>query len=69
MDTWFMCNKLSLNINKTNIIFHSTKETSNENSRLFINGQVIERVKSTKFLGIEIDLFNLSISKDTLINY
>ena len=59
VDTWFKCNKLSLNINKTNyIIFRSTKNTSKvENTCLSINGHVIEKVKSTKFLGVELDEF------------
>ena len=59
VDTWFKCNKLSLNINKANyIIFRSTKNTSKvENTCLSINGHVIERVKSTKFLGVELDEF------------
>ena len=57
VDTWFKCNKLSLNINKTNyIIFRSIRNLNNiEHICLTINGQNIERVNSTKFLGIHID--------------
>ena len=57
MDTWLKCNKLSLNINKTKyIIFRSTKNPSDVSQiGVSINGQVIEKVDSTKFLGVEID--------------
>ena len=57
VDTWLKCNKLSLNINKTKyIIFRSTKNPSDVSQiGVSINGQVIEKVDSTKFLGVEID--------------
>lgn len=57
VNLWLICNKLSLNIKKTNyIIFRSNKNRKLiENICLTIDGQVINRVQSTKFLGIHID--------------
>ena len=53
--TWLKCNKLSLNINKTNfILFHSNKKPVN-NFTLKIDGRELERVKSTRFLGVLLD--------------
>uniref|UniRef100_A0A6Q2ZN45 Reverse transcriptase domain-containing protein n=1 Tax=Esox lucius TaxID=8010 RepID=A0A6Q2ZN45_ESOLU len=59
VDTWFKCNKLSLNTSKTNyILFKSTKKKLFKNTDLClikINDQLIKRVISTKFLGVLID--------------
>lgn len=54
---WFRSNKLSLNINKTNyIIFRHKKANSRiDNFEIKIGDITINRVKSTKFLGIIID--------------
>ena len=59
VDTWLKCNKLSLNINKTNfIIFRSNRNRSNlELTDIKINENHIEKVKSTKFLGVYMDEF------------
>ncbi len=53
MDTWFKCNKLSLNISKTNyIVFHpNRKQTDINHICPKINGQNIAKVSSTKFYG------------------
>ena len=54
LDNWFSVNKLSLNINKTNfIVFSGKKEVNYVNIR--INNTNIERVYSTKVLGVIID--------------
>ncbi len=57
VDLWFKCNKLSLNIKKTNyIVFHSSRNKSyTDHIQLHINGQSIDRVNTTKFLGIHLD--------------
>ena len=57
VDTWFKCNKLSLNIKKTNYIVFTTAQSkiNTDNIILKINKQAIERVRSTKFLGVMID--------------
>ena len=59
---WFLCNKLSLNISKTNFIRfkpHNSKDVNHINHNICINGDPIVEKKSTKFLGITIDA-NLS---------
>ena len=59
VDSWLRINKLSININKTNyVLFCSNKKQRNiETLTLHIkmNGEEIQRVTSTKFLGIFID--------------
>lgn len=54
---WFLANKLSLNVIKTNfIIFCPWQRKYNLNNlTVLFNGTVINQVKSTKFLGIIID--------------
>ena len=48
---WFSANKLSLNIQKTNYMLFSNT-TINADIRLLIGDNLIERVHSTKFLGV-----------------
>lgn len=59
VDAWFKCNKLSLNVNKTNyILFRSNRKKINtELFHINIDGQEIIRVNFTKFLGVHIDEF------------
>ena len=56
LSIWFKANKLSLNIKKTNYILFGTKHLS---AAVFhnvsIDGQLLERVEYTKFLGVYID--------------
>ena len=54
MESWFINNKLSLNIEKTcYIIFDSRRKSLNNLSlNLLINGQRIEKVSSSKYLGV-----------------
>ena len=54
---WFTCNKLSLNIAKTNFIRfkpHSS-QAIDPNYNIRINGLPLTELKSTKFLGVTID--------------
>ena len=51
--SWFMANKLSLNISKTNFMVISRKQIVND-PIVFINSIDIERVYITKFLGVHI---------------
>ena len=52
---WFKCNKLSLNINKTNFI-HFNKTTSHRNNIVLkIDGLPLTEKQSTKFLGVVLD--------------
>ena len=59
VDTWFKVNKLSLNASKTNyMIFGSSKKQMDKESmtlQIKIDGEEIQRVTSTKFLGVLID--------------
>ena len=53
IDIWFKCNRLSLNISKTNyIVFNSNKKASEaDHLHLKISDEELHRVSSTKFLG------------------
>jgi len=59
LDTWFIANKLSLNINKTNfIVFTGLRKKYDVNciaNKITFNGQIIKQTHSTKFLGVYID--------------
>ena len=55
LNVWFMVNKLSLNISKTNFILFSNKFIDKANLDIRINGNAINRVFETKFLGVIID--------------
>jgi hypothetical protein len=57
LNDWFLANKLSLNIKKTNfIVFRPRQKIFDLNKiRIFLNGQEINRVAHTKFLGLIID--------------
>jgi len=54
---WFLANKLSLNLDKTNyIIFKShRKPAPKENTGIKIQDLLINQVESTRFLGIHVD--------------
>jgi hypothetical protein len=50
---WLKINKLSLNIKKTNfILFHNRQKRITSEVKVLINGNIIERVVFTKFLGV-----------------
>ena len=57
LSEWFCANRLSLNIKKSNYMLfgHKFKRQKNLSSIISISGINIERVESTKFLGIHID--------------
>jgi hypothetical protein len=57
LSDWFKSNKLSLNIKKTNyIIFGNKKIPKSLNQfQLSIDGNILEQVENTKFLGVYID--------------
>ena len=54
LSSWFMANKLSLNVSKTNFMVISRKQIVNK-PIVSINSINIERVYITKFLGVHID--------------
>ena len=57
INAWINLNKLSLNASKTNymILSSARKEYDPSNPVLHFGGQIIQRVESTKFLGVIID--------------
>ena len=56
ISTWLSTNKLSLNVNKTHFMIFKTKNrTFSQRMSITIDGQQIEQVKYTKFLGLFID--------------
>ena len=54
LNAWFNLNKLSLNLQKTNYITFSTNNLDST-IQIAINGSNIEKVNSTKYLGVYID--------------
>jgi len=60
INQWFICNKMYLNKDKTNFMLFKPTRIDNDKIKLFnlnlsIEGFVIDRVYSTKYLGIIID--------------
>ena len=57
LSLWFQCNKLSLNIAKTNFIYfkHANSHLDDLPYNIMINDVPLERKKTTKFLGVIID--------------
>ena len=53
--TWVRVNKLSLNIEKTNFMLFTPKGFSRNIDHINIDGQRIEEVRHTKFLGVILD--------------
>ena len=53
LSLWFLVNRLSLNVKKTNFILFRTKnKRMMDNVKIHIDGVDISRVTSTKFLGV-----------------
>jgi retron-type reverse transcriptase len=55
MSEWFRANKLSLNVLKTNLIVFGNRTISASDLDIRIDGVRVERVDSTKFLGVHLD--------------
>lgn len=53
--SWINANKLTLNIDKTNFIVFKSINKSNPTISVEINGNIINRVHNTKFLGVYVD--------------
>ena len=51
---WMKANRLSLNVEKTSFMLYTYK-TINQDLIVNLNGRPIEQVKTTKFLGVNID--------------
>ena len=52
---WMSANKLILNVDKTNFMIFGTRHINNDTLHLYYNNQALNRVSSTKFLGVVID--------------
>ena len=55
MSKWFSANKLSLNLEKTNVIKFITKNSPQYPLNIGDNAKYIEEGVNTKFLGLQID--------------
>ena len=55
IQNWLCCNKLSLNILKTNYMIFTSRNRHIEDIGVKIDNTNIERVYTTKFLGVQID--------------
>lgn len=59
VSNWFRSNKLSVNASKTNYMIlgtsHMTSKTTHNDLNVLLDDTILERVKSTKFLGVIID--------------
>ena len=56
LSTWFKSNKLSLNTGKTfHMVFHRVRLNSNNNNNIIMDGNILTKVNSAKYLGVIID--------------
>ncbi len=55
LEEWLKCNKLSLNIAKTNYMIITKKKLPTVLSDLYMYGDIIDRKRNVKFLGLLID--------------
>ena len=63
---WCQDNNLSLNVSKTNDLIKDSRKRLAKQAPINIDGAVVERVESSKFLGVDITN-KLSWSKHTKI--
>ena len=52
---WFDSNKLTLNVNKTQMLMMSRKKTLNPQGDVILRREAIQRVTKAKFLGVIVD--------------
>ncbi|KAF7685156.1 RNA-directed DNA polymerase from mobile element jockey, partial [Cucumispora dikerogammari] len=55
ISNWFMSNKLTLNVDKTQVMFFSRRKKPPPNTQVTLRGQQIVNVTKTKFLGVIVD--------------
>ena len=69
LSNWFIVNKLSLNVKKTNYIIFGKKKIENNSLKIKIDNQELVQVESTKFLGVLIyNKLNWKKHNDFVIN-
>jgi hypothetical protein len=52
---WYKCNKLTLNVKKSNIMVIHRKKQINDNINVSVNGTVLAQIENVKYLGLCID--------------
>ena len=52
---WFDSNKLTLNVNKTQMIMLSRKKNLTPRNEVILRNEVVQRVNKAKFLGVMVD--------------
>ena len=52
---WFNSNKLTLNVNKTQMITLSRKKILTPQNEIILRNEVVQRVNKAKFLGVIVD--------------
>ena len=52
---WLIANKLSLNVDKTNVILFKNKNTNEGQIDLYINDELLKEKDTAKYLGIQLD--------------
>ena len=52
---WFDSNKLTVNVNKTQMIMLSRKEILTPHNEVILRNEVVQRVNKAKFLGLIVD--------------
>ena len=52
---WFDSNKLTLNVNKTQITMLSRKKILTPQNEVILRNEVVQRVNKAKFLGVIVD--------------
>ena len=52
---WFDSNKLTLNVNKTQMIMLSRKKILTPKNEVILRNEVVQRVNKAKFLGVIVD--------------
>ena len=56
LDKWFKCNRLTLNLKKTEYVYFGGPGSKvQEDGRLEIGGEVVRKVEGTRFLGVWVD--------------
>ena len=55
ISNWLVCNKLSLNVSKSNFILFYGKHDKLKDFNLFVSGEKLKNTNSCRYLGIIVD--------------
>ena len=53
--SWFDSNKVTINVNKTQVIMFSRKKILTPHNEVIFRNEVVERQNKTKFIGVVVD--------------